>query len=373
MEIRDPVHGDITIDRTESRLADTPAMQRLRYVKQLDLSYLVYPGANHTRFEHSLGTMYVSKALFSDALGKKEPEFSYVGLLHDIGHGPFSHLSEPYLEKYLKKNHEQIGIEKIRNSEVADIISDSNMSLKKVLSYFKGSEKINVVGGTLGADRIDYLMRDSHYTGVAYGIIDYHRLRTKLVLYKGRVAILEGGIAGAESMLIARYFMYKSVYMHHAKLIASQMLRCAIGMSIEEGSFDAAQLAEMTDEGLLLSIKNSENKEARELVNRIIERRLYKRVYQGDVGHEIDAEDVRKAIMKAGFGRNEFAVHVTKIGGEGDDVVVVDRDGSRVGKLTELSPFIKTLTGVLGNSRKLIVACDKKNAVKIGAVVKRLV
>ena len=86
-----------------------------------------------------------------------------------------------------------------------------------------------MVGGTLGADRIDYLMRDSHYTGVAYGVIDYHRLQAKLVLHKGRVAILEGGIAGAESMLIARYFMFSSVYMHHTKIIASQMLRQAIG------------------------------------------------------------------------------------------------------------------------------------------------
>src|ERR1035441_551033 len=114
MEIRDPIHGNIELGQTECAIIDTPEMQRLKYIRQLDLSYLVFPGANHTRFEHSLGTMQVSKILFSGTLGKSEPEFSYVGLLHDIGHGPFSHLSEPYLEKKLGKNHEQIGVDRIR-------------------------------------------------------------------------------------------------------------------------------------------------------------------------------------------------------------------------------------------------------------------
>jgi hypothetical protein len=373
MEIRDPIHGNIVVDQTESRIIDTPEMQRLKYIKQLDLSYLVFPGANHTRFEHSLGTMQVAKILFSDALGRKEPEFSYVGLLHDIGHGPFSHLSEPYIEKYLGKNHEQIGVERIRDSEIADIISDSGMSLNKVLSYFKGSEKIDVVGGTLGADRIDYLMRDSHYTGVAYGVIDYHRLQAKLVLYKGRVAILEGGIAGAESMLIARYFMFSSVYMHHAKIIASQMLRRSIEIALEEGAFDAKHMARMSDEQLLLSISGSKSGEAKELVGRIIERRLYKRAYDGKVRKGLDIEDVRKAIMGAGFGRNEFVAHVSSLHGSDDDVIVVDDDGSRVGKLSEVSPLMKTLTEVLSGSDRLIVGCDKKNVEKMGAVVRKLV
>jgi HD superfamily phosphohydrolase len=373
MEIRDPVHGNIEVDRTECMVLDTQPMQRLKYIKQLDLSYLVFPGANHTRFEHSLGTMQVSKVLFSDILGKKEPEFSYVGLLHDVGHGPFSHLSEPFLEKHIGKNHEQLGVERIKNSEIADIISDAGMSLDKVLSYFKGSEKINVVGGTLGSDRIDYLMRDSHYTGVAYGVIDYHRLRAKLVLHKGRVAVLEGGVAGAESMLIARYFMYSSVYLHHTKLIAAQMLRCAIGMALESGAFDAKQMSEMTDEQLLLHIIKSKSKPARELVKRIMDRRLYKRAYEGKVGKDLKIEAVRSAIMKAGLGEDEFTAQIVSMAGGSDDVMVVDDDGRTVGKLTEVSPFIKTLTGVLDDSRKLIVACDKKDLDKVSLVVKKFV
>lgn len=373
MEIRDPIHGNIEVNPTECRIIDTPEMQRLNYIKQLDLSYLVFPGANHTRFEHSLGTMYVAKMLFSETLGKKDPEFSYVGLLHDIGHGPFSHLSEPYIEKYLKKDHEQLGVERIKNSEIADIISDSGMSLNKVLAYFQGSEKIDVVGGTLGADRIDYLMRDSHYTGVAYGVIDYHRLRAKLVLHKGRVAILEGGVAGAESMLIARYFMFSSVYMHHTKIIAATMLRNAIGGALEAGTFGADEMASMSDAELLLNIMRSKDKEAAGLVKRISQRKLFKRAYEGGFSADFDLDELKSAIMKAGFGRNDFVAHVVTFSGGGDDVVVVDEDGSPMGKLTEVSPFIKTLNQVLKDTKKLIVACDRKDTEKIGAIVKRFV
>jgi uncharacterized protein len=372
MEIRDPIHGNIAVGSIEQRIIDTPEMQRLKYIKQLDLSYLVFPGANNTRFEHSLGTMQVSKDLFSESLGRDEAEFSYVGLLHDIGHGPFSHLSEPYIERALGKNHEQLGEERVRKSEIADIISDSGMSLNKVLAYFRGSEKINVVGGALGADRIDYLMRDSHYTGVAYGVIDYERLKTRLVLHKGRVAVLESGVSGAESMLIARYFMHSNVYTHHAKMIASGMLREAIGITLQKKAIDAKAMWDMTDEGLMMAIGDSGAKEAQDLVTRITERRLYKRAYDSAVGTDVKLEEIRKAVLKTGLGSHEFVANIVTLGGGNDDITVVNRDGDRVGKLTEVSPFIKTLMSVL-EKRRLLVACDKRNVAKVRAAVERAV
>ena len=373
MEIRDPIHGNIELNRTEEDIISTPEMQRLNYIKQLDLSYLVFPGAHHTRFEHSLGTMQVAKKIFSGALEKEDPEFSYVGLLHDIGHGPFSHLSEPYIEKYLGKNHEQLGVERIKNSEIKDIISAAGMSLDKVLSYFRGSEKIDVVGGALGADRIDYLMRDSHYTGVAYGVIDFDRLKVKMTIYEGKVAIFEGGISGAESMLIARYFMYSNIYMHHAKIIATQMLRSAIGLALEEGTFDAAQMAQMNDERLLMRIQDSTNRPARELVKKILERKLYKRVYEGKIGKDIDEKEIANSIMKAGFSSDEFIVRILKMTGGEEDLMVVDAEGLKIGKLSKISPFVGTLATTLKDSKKLIVACDKKNIEKIHTVVRKFV
>ena len=99
LEIRDPIHGNIDVNETELKIINTAPMQRLRYIKQLDMTYLVFPGANHSRFEHSLGTMQVTKELVKSMYGDKESELSYVGLLHDIGHGPFSHLSEHLIEK----------------------------------------------------------------------------------------------------------------------------------------------------------------------------------------------------------------------------------------------------------------------------------
>ena len=372
MEIRDPIHGNIAVGPVEERIIDTPEMQRLRYIKQLDLSYLVFTGANNTRFEHSLGTMQVCKDLFLGALGRDEAEFSYVGLLHDIGHGPFSHLSEPYIERAIGKNHEQLGEERIRTSEISDIISDSGMSLNKILAYFRGSEKINVVGGALGADRIDYLMRDSLYTGVAYGIIDYDRLKTRLVLYKGRVAVLESGISGAESMLIARYFMHSNVYMHHAKVIAAQMLGKAMGMAVTVRAIEPREMWDMTDEELLISLRKSGIKAVEDLTRRVVERRLYKRAYDGPIGPGVTLDEVKRAAGRAGLDDSEFIAHVIKLGGDTDDITVVDRDGRRVGKLTEVSPFIKTLMDVLARKR-LIVACDRKNVAKLRAAVAKVV
>lgn len=373
MEIRDPIHGNIDINETELKIIDTPEMQRLRYVRQLDMTYLIFPGANHTRFEHSLGTMKVTKELVSAIYGKEDMELSCVGMLHDIGHGPFSHLSEHFMVKHLKKSHEQIGEERIRNSEIRDIISDSGMSFNRIMSYFKNADKIDVVGGAVGSDRIDYLMRDSHYTGVAYGIIDYDRLRSRLVLSRGRVGVLESGISGVESMLIARYFMHSNVYSHHAKVIANKMLQRAIAIAIESRALEAAELPVMYDDQLISRLRDSNIKTVVSLVERIMKRELFKRAFYGRMKKDIDVGEIENAIMKAGFGRSDFIVHELKLGGGRDDINVVGKDGKAMGALTELSPLIKTLSEVLMDSKRLLVACDKRNVERIGSIVKRAV
>jgi uncharacterized protein len=367
LEIRDPVHGNIDLNETEFKIIDTQQMQRLRYIKQLDMTYLVFPGANHTRFEHSLGTMQVTRELAAQTCRKEGKELSYVGLLHDIGHGPFSHLSEPFM----KKNHEKIGEERIRNSEIKDIITDSELSFNRIMSYFKDADKIDIVGGTLGSDRIDYLMRDSHYTGVAYGVIDYERIKTRLILSKGRLAILESGVSGAESILIARYFMYSNVYAHHGKVIANKMLQRAIGQAIENKLFDADELANMYDYQLIEILTSSKIKQISGLTNRILERKLFKRAYYEHAKAGVDIKELEKTIMDAGFERSDFIVHLTGFGGAKDNIDVIDPDENVIGKLTEVSPLIKTLSRVLTDSRRLLVACDKKNLDSINKTVKR--
>lgn len=373
MQIRDTIHGDIKLNDIEDKIVDTKEMQHLRYIKQLDTTYLIFPGANHTRFEHSLGTMQVTKEISKNIYGDNGNEFSYVGLLHDVGHGPFSHLSENLTEKYLKKNHEQLGEDIIRNSEIKDILSNSTLSFDRIMSYFKDPEKIDVVGGTLGSDRIDYLMRDSHYTGVAYGIIDYDRLKTRLLLYKDKVSISEQGISGAESMLIARYFMFHNVYAHHAKTIANKMIVKAIEIALENDVFDAKTLSRMSDEELVYSLENSNTKKSVELIKRIKERNFFKRSYYNKVKKDVDIEKLSDEIVDSGIEKDEFIVHQMNFGAKNDDVDVVDPDGTYIGKLTEVSPFVHTLMEVNKTSKKLLVACDKSNILKINSIVKDFV
>jgi len=373
MEIRDPIHGNIEINETVEKIIDTPEMQRLRYIKQLDMTYLVFPGAMHSRFEHSLGTMQVTKELVAKTYKEKGAEFSYVGLLHDIGHGPFSHLSEYFMKKYLGKNHEQIGEDRIRKSEIKDIISDSGLSFSRIMSYFKEAYDIDIVGGTLGSDRIDYLMRDSHYTGVAFGIIDYDRLKNRLMLSKGKVAVVHSGISAAESMLIARYFMYTNVYTHHAKMIANRMLQNAIGIAIERNVIDAEELSSMYDDQLISRLLNSKVKPVSGTVDRIMKRQLFKRAYYQTMKNEVNTKGLEDAIMKSGLEKTDFVVHQLSLGGAKDDIDVVDSEGVLMGKLSEMSPLVKTLGSVLADTKTLLVACDKKNVEKVGSIVKRFV
>jgi len=372
LEIRDPIHGNIDLDETVAKIIDTPQMQRLRYIRQLDMTYLVFPGANHTRFEHSLGTMQVTRALLS-SINEKEEEMPYAGMLHDIGHGPFSHLSEDLIKLHLKKDHEKIGEEVVRNSEIKDIISDSGLSFDKVMDYFTNPSKMDIVCGALGSDRIDYLMRDSHYTGVAYGVIDYERLKKRLVMHNGRVAVLESGISAAESMLLARYFMHLNVYMHHTRIIALGMLQRAIGLALDSGIIDAQELSMMHDEQLIGRLLGSGSEHVSEMTKRVIGRKLFKRAVYKRVNTVIDTNELEKGIVEAGFDKNDFVVKIVNLAGGSDDIDVVDLDGNLTGKLTELSPLIKALSGVLTNSGRLIVACDKKNAERVREAVNRIV
>ena len=367
MEIRDPIHGNIEINETVDRIIDTPEMQRLRYLKQLDMSYLVFPGANHTRFEHSLGTMQVTRELLSNLYGR-ENEYMYAGLLHDIGHGPLSHLSEGIIGRLMKKDHEQLGEERIRSSEIKDIISDAGLSFSRVMSYFKARSGADIVSGTLGSDRIDYLMRDSHYTGVAYGVIDYERIKGSITMHKGKVALMERGVAGAESMLIARYFMHSNVYTHHAKLIASKMLQYSASAAIENGDFGVEEFAQMDDGQFLSRVIASKRPSACRIASRVMERNLFKRAFYGSADIS-GVEEIENAVMKLGLKRDEFIAHVVRLGGVSDDIMVVGKDGDELGRLSKLSPFIGTLSGVLKGSNRLVVACDGKNIGKVRAAV----
>ena len=207
--IRDSVYGDINLNEFEVKVMDMPQFQRIRRIKQLGLINLIYPGANHSRFEHCVGTMYLASKLATKLnLSKDEIELARIsGLLHDIGHGPFSHVSEGVLSF----PHEELTKFVIEQTSMHDLL-DEKFDTKEIGDIIQGKGKLGpIISGELDVDRMDYLLRDSHNTGVAYGVIDYERIISNLTLEDGLVLDIKG-VQPAEGALVSRYFMYPSVY-----------------------------------------------------------------------------------------------------------------------------------------------------------------
>ena len=225
-EIRDPVHGYVKLEGLALELADTPQMQRLRWIKQLGLASLVYPGANHTRFEHSLGAYHLAD-LLANHLGLQEKDKMLVcaaALLHDVGHGPLSHATEAALAPYLRKEHESI-IDLLKKGDLRQVLDKNDLKASDIQAAINGVGLGQIVSGEIDVDRMDYLIRDAHYTGVAYGVIDRLRLLQKMTLHGGQLVVEAGGVQAATSLLISRLLMRPSVYYHHVCRISE----CKIG------------------------------------------------------------------------------------------------------------------------------------------------
>lgn len=281
-QIKDPVHGYIEVPTPLVPLLDTESVQRLRYIKQLGFIYLVYPGANHTRFEHSLGAMHLASLLSRQLDLSKEDTLLVctAALLHDIGHGPFSHASERLRAEYGPFSHDEI-YPLLAAPDIAGILKENGTEPKEIADIVAGNHRLaDIIHGDLDVDRMDYLLRDAHYTGVPYGNPDAERLIQSLVLTKDGLAVKESGIAAAESLLIARTLMGPSVYYHHVGRIAEEMFLLA-GRSHFSGSTPDSFMR-MDDIAGTTLLMNSPSAVSREMINRIRKRDLYKRaVYTG--------------------------------------------------------------------------------------------
>jgi HD superfamily phosphohydrolase len=273
--IRDSLHGNLKLNEFEVKLIDTPQIQRLRRIKQLGFTYLVYPGANHTRFEHSIGTMYLASRL-AYGLNLSEDErlmLRVCGLLHDAGHGPFSHVSE----LVHAKSHEELTSKLILESQLSDILSE-NYDPKAIIKLISGAGSLGqIISGDLDVDRMDYLLRDSYYTGVAYGVIDVERLIHNMKL-EDNLVLKSKGVQAAESMLLARYFMYPSVYQHHTtRIINSMFRRCLNQLFIEE--FILPENIYKYDDLDIISMARYQNGFIGDMMHRLDNRKLFKSVY----------------------------------------------------------------------------------------------
>jgi hypothetical protein len=288
--IHDAIHGTITVEDWQLRIIDTPQIQRLRRIKQLGFANLVYPGANHTRFEHSIGVMYIASKLAERLECDEDERMEIVAaaLLHDVGHAPFSHSSELILRKYLRMKHEEYLIK--RGGELKEVLKDLGLRVGRIAEHIAG-KRYGVVSGDIDADRMDYLVRDSYHTGVAYGIFDLERLIAK-IKFEGDMVIGAGGIRAAESLLISRFMMYPTVYFHHVCRIARKMYEKAVEMAVIEGKLDARQLLTMDDYDMVSFLRNAGGYQS-EIMGMIDSRKLFKRaLYIGP--DSIDSKELEK-------------------------------------------------------------------------------
>lgn len=247
-EIRDAIYGFIEPTKEDLQIINTPLFQRLRRIRQLACAYLVYPCALHTRFEHSLGVYHLSSIMAKKLLDKdpdKERIVRLSALLHDVGHGPFSHVSEHILEMFTdttgsEKIHENITSKLIEtNPEIEKIIGKNKIDqITGLLSGSKMDYSLmkQIVSGPLDADKQDYLLRDSYFCGVKYGVYDYLRLINTFEQYaegKDRfIGVNEGGIHALEQFILAKYYMTWQVYRHRIRLITDQMIIRSLELGI---------------------------------------------------------------------------------------------------------------------------------------------
>lgn len=298
LQIVDPIHEFINVYNHEIHVIDSPIFQRLRRIRQLAGAHLVYPGAQHSRFEHSLGTMHIASQAASILKEKNYLDSNDIenlrlaAILHDIGHGPFSHLFEEVLQKKKKISHEQIGEKLILKSEIGDMISEYGFDKLFISKLALGNSKYpfmnEIISGGLSADMMDYLLRDGYFTGAEHARIDFKRIINSLDVHEKKLSLNKSALHSFESMMISRYQMFKAVYFHKTVRAAEVMLLESMLLADDELGLttnDLQKYVQLTDEFIISKLislpkKNSELERARRLALDYQERRLLKCVYE---------------------------------------------------------------------------------------------
>ncbi len=240
--IKDPIYGYVAITQLEKDIIDTRVVQRLRRLKQLAGAEFVYPGANHTRFEHSLGAMHLA-GMLGEKIAANEEEvqvYRIAALLHDIGHGPFSHIFEQLLSKQ-NRTHEDVTTWLVEETELADKLRQANIDPKEMglLAVGKLQKKdkpyLNqIIRSSIDVDKMDYIVRDSFHTGAEYGGVDVFRLIYTIEPFQGNLAINTTALSTLEAFLIARVLSFRSIYYHRVCRAVQMMLADALELADEE-------------------------------------------------------------------------------------------------------------------------------------------
>jgi len=294
-EINDPVHGYVYITEAEKNVIDTYPMQRLRRLRQLAGSEYVYPGANHTRFEHCLGVMYLAGHVLenpniSRIVNDEEVDMCRISaLLHDCGHGPFSHVFEHLLIKDLEKTHEDITSWIIEKSEVSDKLSNMGFNAKEVagLAVGKLHKKDRafldqIISSAVDVDKQDFIVRDTYHTGAEYGFIDVYRLIHALDVLGENLAVELGALSALEAFVIARIESFKSIYFHRVGRAGQIMLATAMDKANKELGLTAFKTPEeymaLDDYTVWAALRKC--KASNEIISSLENRRMLKCAYE---------------------------------------------------------------------------------------------
>ena len=271
--IRDPLWNTIRLDPIAAHIVDTTEFQRLRYIRQLGFTHLVYPGATHTRFDHALGVYHLAtvalrrirenRSIPPEVLGG-EHLIPYAALLHDIGHYPFSHALEELETEYVPAHHEEISEQFLASPSLRNaLVPLGSTAPELLLKLISGQSQIplrGLVSGALDLDKMEYLRRDAHFSGVPYGEVDVSRLLQGLALLRDpesgqyEVGVQEKAVAALESLLFAKYQMFRNVYWHHAVRAATVLYKRIVEEAVDSGLLVSHELVGPTDEELLYEI-----------------------------------------------------------------------------------------------------------------------
>lgn len=430
-QFRDPIHGFIEVSELEKKIIDSPSFQRLRNIRQLATTYLVYHGAEHTRFGHSLGVMHLVTKTYDSIVKKKESEeillfrdkeeengivtlwyrqiLRLIALTHDLGHAPFSHASENLFEKGYKHEHYTKMI--ITQTEIADYINEIgksfqlrygesyNITPELVWMIYDGKDVMNTdyimpdfkflqsfMDGELDCDKMDYLLRDSHYCGVSYGKYDLNRFISTLTVYKNKrdnimqIAIEKGGIQALEEFILARYFMFIQVYFHKIRRYFDSVLVQCLENILKNKKYPT-NIKEYLfwDDARVLSLINDKDCEVKEWYsNRLTWTCVYETTAHANGAEEDNFNIIYRALRKAVGKSNILQDKVDKVAHKffpryiplkddsGQGLRIIDKDSSRSKDIMEVSLILR---GIMQSINIQRIYINKKNEQKAREII----
>ncbi len=416
----DTVHGTIRFGPMVQDLMETLELQRLSGIRQLGLTYLVFPGANHSRIEHCMGVSHVAGKI-AEAIDLPEEERKLVmaaGLLHDLGHGPFSHTLEHILSNKLSIDHMHLTQaivlgedDNVREEErkafpdvprIPEVLEKHGVPPKSVAALIRGPESAGgfrsprlspnrylgqIIHSAIDADQIDYLMRDSHYTGAAHGMIDVNRIYQTFAVHEGELAVDKKGLPALEGMFVARALMYSSVYFHKTVRIAEQM----VARAVERAAADVREVQKMVDAELLQWLAN-QGEFQRDIALRIKFRKLYKRAWDRGGDELSEAERSALHVLSDPLRRRRAEDAICKRAGIPPGRAIIDiplpellisepriaqtdvkvLDGAKVQYFRKVSPLARALQLRQVSDWVVMVAADPKHRAAVAKAAERV-